>query len=272
MPPHRLLNWNAPWLRNQPLPVADYDAHAAVYDLEYAAREMDLDFWVRATRCGPVLELGCGTGRLTTQLARTGHQITGVDSSKPMLERATQRMSGQTNVTLIHADVRALPCRDGSFGTVLAPFAVFNYLLSLADQLAAATELKRVLRSGGHAIVDLAMLPLGTCYTIGNSPLRLERADQCDDASVICYGQSSLDRAWNVCRYTQILDVTSPHNTARYVLRHHWHIYTLFEACYLFMLAGFAVHDVVGDYQLGAFTGTSRNMILFLDAGQQHGQ
>ena len=63
---------------------------AAVYDAIYADRD-DAGFWRKiaasATGSGPILELGCGTGRVLLPLARAGFEITGLDLSTAMLER-----------------------------------------------------------------------------------------------------------------------------------------------------------------------------------------
>ena len=62
---------------------------AAIYDAVYADRD-DAAFWqamAAAAGGGPILELGCGTGRVLLPLARAGYEITGLDLSAQMLER-----------------------------------------------------------------------------------------------------------------------------------------------------------------------------------------
>ena len=69
-----------------------WDDYARFYDWENARTlgRRDVPFWRRiATEAGGrVLELGCGTGRITLPLARAGAKITGIDRSTPMLDRA----------------------------------------------------------------------------------------------------------------------------------------------------------------------------------------
>jgi cyclopropane fatty-acyl-phospholipid synthase-like methyltransferase len=71
-------------------PTDPYAAIAALYDLEHGEYDADLDLYLSlALATGdPVLELGCGSGRLLVPLAEAGHRVTGVDQSRPMLERA----------------------------------------------------------------------------------------------------------------------------------------------------------------------------------------
>ena len=68
-----------------------WDEYAPFYDWENAQTlgRRDVPFWRRAAlkAKGPVLELGCGTGRVTKPLARAGVDIVGIDRSAPMLDR-----------------------------------------------------------------------------------------------------------------------------------------------------------------------------------------
>src|SRR5437763_10012069 len=69
-----------------------WDEYAPFYDWENAQTvgRRDVPFWrrVAARSGGPVLELGCGTGRVSRPLARAGIDLVGIDRSAPMLERA----------------------------------------------------------------------------------------------------------------------------------------------------------------------------------------
>jgi ubiquinone/menaquinone biosynthesis C-methylase UbiE len=87
---------------------------ATFYDLQNDAKEDDLPFFREMARRtgGPILELACGSGRLTVPLAREGHRIVGLDSSNAMLDRARRRAEAAgIRLHLIQADVRdfALP-------------------------------------------------------------------------------------------------------------------------------------------------------------------
>ena len=69
-----------------------WDEYAPFYDWENAQTlgRRDVPFWRRVASAagGPVLELGCGTGRVSLPLARAGVELVGIDRSAPMLERA----------------------------------------------------------------------------------------------------------------------------------------------------------------------------------------
>ncbi|HEU5367193.1 MAG TPA: class I SAM-dependent methyltransferase, partial [Ktedonobacterales bacterium] len=90
-----------------------YELIAPYYDLEHAGYQEDVDLYLNyALAAGPpVLELGCGTGRLLEPLARWGIEVVGVDSSPAMLALARKRLQEgnlSMHVELIEADARTL--------------------------------------------------------------------------------------------------------------------------------------------------------------------
>ena len=96
-----------------------WDAYADFYDWENAQTfdRRDMRFWQdMAKRAnGPILELGCGTGRVTLPIARTGAHIVGVDRSAEMLayaRRRVRRAKHGNNVALVRSDIRSLPFRN----------------------------------------------------------------------------------------------------------------------------------------------------------------
>ena len=139
-----------------------WDQYAPFYDWENAQTlgRRDVPFWRRIGLAsgGPLLELGCGTGRITLPLARAGVEVVGVDRSEPMLARAAARRRrapcGEL-VELVRGDIRALPFQPGQFDTVLAPYGVLQSLLADRDLAAALDSVARVLAPGGTFGLDL---------------------------------------------------------------------------------------------------------------------
>jgi ubiquinone/menaquinone biosynthesis C-methylase UbiE len=141
-----------------------WDEYAEFYDWENARtmRKRDIAFWQAFVRrsAGPVLELGCGTGRVTAPLGRTGLCVVGVDRSENMLRRARRQLhrgAATSLAQLVRADIVELPFISGSFAGVVAPYGILQSLLS--DRLLAATlnTVARVLRPGG--LFGLEMVP-----------------------------------------------------------------------------------------------------------------
>src|SRR6266540_3380666 len=93
-----------------------WDEYAPFYDWENARTlgRRDVPFWRNLAHHigGRVLELGCGTGRLSIPLGRTGVDVVGIDRSAPMLARAHQRVRRgrlERRVRLVRGDIRHLP-------------------------------------------------------------------------------------------------------------------------------------------------------------------
>ncbi|HUU34036.1 MAG TPA: class I SAM-dependent methyltransferase, partial [Vicinamibacterales bacterium] len=133
-----------------------WDDYAPFYDWENARTlgRRDVPFWLRMTGVvkGPVLELGCGTGRVTMPLAHEGVHVVGVDRSAEMLNRARRRVMRQrrgTRPDLVRADIRSLPFPTASFQLVMAPYGVLQSLLSERDLKATLAEVARVVEPDG---------------------------------------------------------------------------------------------------------------------------
>ncbi len=144
-----------------------WDTYAPFYDWENAQTlgRRDVPFWrrVAANATGPVLELGCGTGRVSLPLARAGVNVIGIDRSEPMLERARRRILKSSrsrirksqSLRLIRGDIRALPFDDDSFRMVLAPYGILQSLIRPRDLTATLASVARVLAPGGIFGIDL---------------------------------------------------------------------------------------------------------------------
>jgi ubiquinone/menaquinone biosynthesis C-methylase UbiE len=139
-----------------------WDEYAPFYDWENAQTlgRRDVPFWKRVAGAakGPVLELGCGTGRVTRPLARAGIDVVGIDRSAPMLDRAITNspIRQLTNsLRLVRGDIRALPFAARSFSMVLAPYGILQSLTRPSDLTATLASVARVVERGGTFGIDL---------------------------------------------------------------------------------------------------------------------
>jgi len=156
-----------------------WDEYAPFYDWENAQTlgRRDVAFWRGLARRtgGPVLELGCGTGRVSLPVARAGVPLVGIDRSSAMLARAAQRrrragLGGA--LALVRGDIRSLPFGRGSFPLVMAPYGVLQSLLRDRDLSSTLASVARVLPRGGRFGLDLvADVPSWQEYE-GRVPLR----------------------------------------------------------------------------------------------------
>ena len=139
--------------------------YAPFYDWENARTlgRRDIGFWQRLASDvrGPVLELGCGTGRIAVPLARAGVKLVGIDRSDRMLERAARRAAAARSprrrgrLTLVRGDIRRLPFAPERFGFVIGAYGILQSLLSDRDLSAALQSAARVLKPGGLLGIDL---------------------------------------------------------------------------------------------------------------------
>jgi ubiquinone/menaquinone biosynthesis C-methylase UbiE len=139
-----------------------WDEYAPFYDWENARTlgKRDVPFWrsLALQAGGPVLELGCGTGRISLPLGRAGVRLVGIDRSEPMLARARARAKRarlSQNISLIRADIRSAPFPGPSFSVVMAPYGILQSLLRERDLRATLNEVQRVLEPGGTFGIEL---------------------------------------------------------------------------------------------------------------------
>ena len=135
---------------------------AQLYDQFAPYRERpDLDFYIEEAVAsgGPVLEIGCGTGRTLLPTAREGITITGLDVSVYMLDVCRQALKDepgevQGRVTLVEGDMRDFDLGE-SFNLVTTPFRPFQHLITVEDQLNCLECVRRHLVPGGIFILDI---------------------------------------------------------------------------------------------------------------------
>ena len=138
----------------------DYsDSYDAFYaDKDYGA-ECDLVEGIFKDLGRPVrsiLDLGCGTGRHSVELARRGYEVVGVDLSEGMLERARRRAAAErvSGTTFVLGDVQNAQI-GRRFDAVLSMFAVVGYQISDAAVRATLANVRRHLEPGGVFIFDV---------------------------------------------------------------------------------------------------------------------
>ncbi len=131
-----------------------------LYDAIYADRD-DIGFWqaLAADANGPVLELGCGTGRVLLPLARAGLEITGLDFSAAMLARCRARLGAEPpevrgRVRLVEADMTSFDL-GRRFAAITCPFGGFQQLRTVEQQLACLDRCREHLLPGGTLVLDL---------------------------------------------------------------------------------------------------------------------
>ncbi|MFE2733269.1 class I SAM-dependent methyltransferase [Streptomyces sp. NPDC059349] len=231
-----------------------YKNVASVYDLVYEARTEDVEFYVaQAAKAAPrrLAEFGCGTGRVTLKLAERlpDTHIVAVDMDADEIEvlddslRAEGIDTVETRCELIQS------FRADDVDVAIAPFRVFQHVLTLAELEACLKQVARSMRPGGLFFFDLfnPSIPL-----MAKTGLTASQVFNDDEGHRIERVVNVNDRDY--FRQTQLIEedykVTTPEGET-YDLHWHYHTryYFLGEVLPLIQRAGFEVIRVDSDYK-----------------------
>lgn len=132
------------------------------YDVVYGRlRTNDVDFYVDLARNanGPVLELGCGTGRILIPSAQAGASMTGLDHSELMLAACQRKAEAlpadvRARVVLKHGDMTKFQL-GRRFGLITIPFRAFSHLITVEQQLACLASVRRHLATEALLAFDV---------------------------------------------------------------------------------------------------------------------
>jgi len=192
-----------------------YDSFIADYYDEspiVRGRRQDVLFYRDAARDfgDPILELGCGTGRITMALAEAGKRVTGLDISERMLERAAKKRAAlyteeRERVHLVQGDMAKFELGE-QFRLIIIPFRPFQHLREVQEQLSCLECVRKHLAPGGRLILDVFQTdaermhdpvhmretvvveyktPDGRQVRISERVAAFHRAKQCNDVEMI---------------------------------------------------------------------------------------
>ena len=137
--------------------IADIYLDGRHYDQLFANGNEGFPFWFgQANQYGePVLELACGTGRITIVLAQAGFNVTGIDNSEGMLKEA-RRKSAEAGVEIewVKADMRNFNL-DKVFSLIILPANALCHLLDLSDFEACLENVRKHLTPNGRFIIEV---------------------------------------------------------------------------------------------------------------------
>ena len=258
---------------NQPTNTAtvatQFDRFARFYDDDYRHYQDDLDLILDlADQTGdPILELGCGTGRVLLPLLKAGHTVTGVDISPALLELArtkTRNTQHVTHISLHQADLRTFDLPAKAFAFAFCTSNTLMHLNTQADQLAVLRNAYRHLRPGGFLLLDLFNPDVARLHTVNGV---MELADQWDDpatgAQVIKWSVRTIDWADQIQETLFIYEEIQPDGAGRrtacpFTIRFLWRG----EAELLLQSAGFTIAEVWGDFDGAPYSTSSDHLIL----------
>lgn len=253
------------------------------YDLEHGSGEEDIAFYQRLVpRLGArqVVELGCGSGRITLPLAELAERhdltITGVDLSGDMLEQAETKLEHlapgcRARVRLQRHDIRTFVA-EPAVDVVIVPCSTLAHVLELEDQLQVWRSAYASLVPGGRFVVDLTMPNLNAYADSMASPPRalveMDIDQESDDGvhRLIRYKTTRYEphrqRAYVHFLYDRFEVREGDEQARRYVSDFESHVYFPRELQLLFLHTGFEIEATYGDYRGGRLKHTSREMVM----------
>jgi SAM-dependent methyltransferase len=250
-----------------------YDSLARYYDIVHSSLNADREYVLGLARGagGPILELGCGTGRLLLPLARAGHAVTGIDNTPAMLARARARLDQepsnvQQRVVLIEADMKSLslPQVDGHFSLILLPY---NTLLHFQTD-----EIRQLLRNAsrymhyeGRLFIDVInpFLVDGTSYD-PEPTLENIYFDQDTGETIRLVSQSRLTSSEQRLQTLWIFEIeigSERHPTRTMIDFDYWYQYP-HQLELLLQQSGFRLEQIMGDYDGVPFGENSARLLI----------
>jgi SAM-dependent methyltransferase len=175
---------------------------AELYEAEHHGWDEDLELYlVLAVRAGgPVLELGCGSGRVALALADAGHAVHGIDTSEAMLAIARQKArERRLGATFAVGDMRKLSS-ERDFALVFCALDTLLHLQSAADLRDTLSAASRVLRPGGMLAFDIVN-PAPDLLAMRDGVVRLQSSFAGRDGIEVTHFV-----AWDIDPETQIIE------------------------------------------------------------------
>lgn len=253
----------------------EYPLVAEFYDYVVPYRDrQDVDFFVDMAQQskGPVLEIGCGTGRVLIPTARAGIEIVGLDSSLAMLAICREKLGREplevrAKAELVEGDMRQFDLAR-AFRLVTIPFRPFQHLISVEDQLACLGTIRQHLAAGGRLVLDLFNPSLPHL-----ADDRLIEDWNREPPFTMPDGRKVLQRLRILARdfFKQTQDVELSYcvsypdgHEERLVSRFTMRYLFRYEAEHLLVRAGYEVEDVYADYDRSPFGSKYPGELIFV--------
>lgn len=242
---------------------------ADIYDEIYADITEDINFYLLQARHadGPILELGSGTGRITLPLLNAGHDISGLDVSKNMMDsllRKIDELNKPVKGKFVIGDMAYTgDLFEKKFKLVIVPYRGFQSLLSSSAQEQCLVGLRNILDKDHKVIINIFTPNLEMFDQNSNMTYKtkiISNPHSGEDLSVWHRTKISIS---NQTLNVDIKVETSQDGSIdkiRYAPFKLRYIYP-YEAKYLFHYCGYEIVDLIGDYDGTPYNNPSQDMI-----------
>ncbi len=259
-----------------------YALSARYYDAAYAAANLvDASFYLALAQeiGGPVLEIGCGTGRVLLPIARARVEIHGLDKSPAMLAVLNQKLAREPDevrrrVTLHSGDMRTVHL-DRRFPLVTIPFRPLQHMHTIEDQIAALRTAALHLNDEGRLAFDVFYPKSDLLFSgVGEERLEMEWPVDGKPGMIVrrSYRKGSIDKVHQIFSGTFLYRTFEGHRllceeTAP--LHMTWYTYPQLRA--LFLLAGLEVVEEYGSFTKAPLDNSATEMIFVLKKATRDG-
>ena len=249
--------------------MTSFDEWAGLYDWATAWKQDDIPFYVEEAQAsgGPVLELGCGTGRVTIPIARAGGEVLGLESSARMLQvaRRKYRAAGPLpgKLTWLRGDMRRFSL-GRQFALAIIPFRGFLSLLSVEEQRRCLECVREHLAPGGRLVFDIFVPDLEMLTDDGSTPFHFRDVPHPETGRrLVLWHQNRFDNHSQVnSARTIVEEVDETGQVVRRVYRDFQIRYIhRYEAQHLLELCGFRVLELYGDFDRQPLDEDSTEMV-----------
>ncbi|MCX7795930.1 MAG: class I SAM-dependent methyltransferase [bacterium] len=252
--------------------MAEYDRFAWLYDIEYRNIVDDIPFYIESFKGvdSPLLELGCGTGRILFPLASNYHRVVGLDISSEMLKIARRKLRKDYPdlkglVKLIKGDMRDFSLKI-IFGGVLIAFNTFMHLISIEEQDSCLSCIYRHLEPGGKLIISITNITpeliSSRDFYCHNSLFSIEEIG----GYLQKYETRLFDTVHQLIKLNVFYDIVDKKGiVTRYVREMLLRYFHRYEMERLFISNGFKVSALYGDYDFSSFKENSPYTIWMLE-------
>lgn len=197
-----------------------------------------------------ILDLGCGTGRMTYEMVSRGYDMIGVDNSTEMLSVAVERREKSENPLFLLQDMRSFELY-GSVGAVISCLDSINYLTDDGDLHRCLFNVVNYLEPGGVFLFDINT-PYKFEHIFGNNSYILEDEDDKDNSCIYCGWQNFYNTETRLCDfYLTIFEETEDGKYSRSDEQQTERCYTMQEICESLAEVGLEFCGVWGDINFG---------------------
>jgi len=238
-------------------------------------RTQDVAFYSSAARQygDPVLELGCGTGRITLAIAEAGYRVVGLDISEKMLHRAVAkrhalRREARERVHLVQGDMTQFDLGE-KFRSIIIPFRPFQHLLEVEQQIRCLQCVKQHLAPNGRLVLDFFQTDLERAHDPKFQQESLLIEYDLPDGRHVALSErvAAFHRAQQRNDVEMIFDVRHTSGTTkRLVMAWTLRYFFRYEVEHLLARCGFKLEATYGNFDGAALADSSPEMIFVASA------